>query len=306
MQIIARSAYNLFNGRMKFLYSKILFFIPLPILILLQTRGIPVNNTILILTTIASIISSFLIFQIVFLATNNKLYASLSLLIFISLGILHINFTSPIIFALMFGLLTCFFLLYFNQTSKQRYLFLAGLSAFIAVVLYKYLFFLIIFSSIVFFAFLPRNKSLSFLTFLYGYIWGFILFSVYLLISNSFPLFVESFILYSGFDLSFETANYQTLMLFLIPFVLIFISSFILLKRQRFHLLFLPCFVGIFSISMIPNFANLNYIGLSASLSGILLSILMRYSANSTVKSACIIFSVLLVFIGVIMRYGYN
>jgi hypothetical protein len=32
----------------------------------------------------------------------------------------------------------------------------------------------------------------------------------------------------------------------------------------------------------------------------------MRYSANSTVKSACIIFSVLLVFIGVIMRYGYN
>ena len=280
---------------MKIAYPKILFFIPLPILSLLYTRGLP---------TITSILSCILIFQIVSLSTQKKLYSILSLLIFISWGIFSINFNSPIVFSLTFGLLMCFLFLYFSKTSKTRYLFLAGISAFIAVIFYKYLFFLILVPPFIFAAFLPKGKIINLLTFSYGYIWGFILFAVYLLISNSFPSFVNNLLLFREFHISFENTTFQILMTFFLPFILCFLSFFLLFKRQRFHLLFLPSFAAIFSLSIIPNFTNPNYLNLAVSLSGILFSILMRYSANSTVKVLCIIFSVLLILNGAIMRYG--
>lgn len=286
---------------MKISDLKKLFFIPLPILLFSYSRGIPVSNIILILTTIASIISSFLIFKIIFLATKNKLYAALSLFIFTAWEVPYVSLYPNIAFSIIFGLLMCFLFLYFEKDGKQRYLFLAGISSFIAVVLYRYLFFLILFSPIVFFAFLPKNKILNFLTFLYGYIWGFIVFAIYLLFAGAFPLFVESFILYNGFNLALETLSIKTLIFFLLPFILIFLSSFLLLKRRKFHLLYLPCFMLIFSISIFPNLKNPLFLVLAISLSGILLSILMRYSANSTIRIVCIIFSVLLVLVGVII-----
>lgn len=286
---------------MKIYYSKILFFIPLPILLLLYTRGVPETYERFILMTITSVLSCILIFQIVFLSTQNKLYSILSFLIFTAWGIPHINFTSPIVLSFTFGLLMCYLLLYFGKTEQARYLFLAGVASFIAVIFYKYLFFLILIPALIFTVFHERNKILNSLTFLYGFIWGFILFAVYLLISNSFPLFVNNLLLFRGFNLSFEAVTFQILKLFLLPLILVLLSSFILFKRQKFHLFYLPCFVVIFSLSIIPNFTNPNYLGLTVSLSGILLSILMRYSANSTVKTLCIIFSVLLILNGAII-----
>ena len=289
---------------MKISYPKIFLFIPLPILLDLYVRYVPINER-FILTTITSVLSCILIFKIVSLSTKNKLYSILSLLIFIVWGIPHLNFTSPIIFSLTFVLLVCFSLLYFGKNSKQRYLFFAGIAAFIAVVFYKYLFFLILVPPLVFFAFIQKNKILNFLTFIYGYIWGFILFATYLLISNLFPTFVNSLLLFRGFKFYFWTSNLQTLALFSLPLILVLLSTFILLKRRKLYMLFLPFFAAIFSFSIIPNFVNPNYLNVAISLSGISLSILMRYSANSTIRTICIIFSVFLILNGII-TYGYN
>ncbi len=245
-----------------------------------------------------SLLSSFLIYKTVFLSTKNKLYAILSVLVYVAWGPTHINFSWPVMFCIPLGIALCYLLLKFFETKLERYLFFAGVSAFL-LFLFKQNFGVAgIGAVIIFFIFVEQtHKISSILSFLYGFFWSLILFCIYLLTTNSFAYFVydmhkftlERIIFQKDLNTSFIyydtlTKSFLRTLLYLSPFIISLSALIIIFIRKRYHLLHLTVFVILFYILGIRPTTDYLHLVPLLSLVGIPSVLFLRLNTYSTLR----------------------
>lgn len=244
------------------------------------------------------LISSILIFKTVFIATKNNLYATISILIFISWAPSHVNFSYPTVYAIAFTILCCYLLMKFMQTRRKRYLFFAGISSFLVLLSEHHIGIALILPVVIFFS-VKHARSFSIVSiFLYAYLWSFILFCIYLLSNQSFPQFVSDFFrspiqfnnsLFAG-SVFQNFLNFMPLIISVASFVLLYI-------RRRFHLLFLPSILVFFFTAIV---FSQDYVQsmLFMSLLGIPVALYLRYNVSTNVRLLLLLFSCILIFSG--------
>jgi hypothetical protein len=246
----------------------------------------------------AYFISSLLIFKTVFIATKNKFYATLSLFLFLAWGPTYINFSWPPVYSALTGLLMCYLFMKFTQIREVKYLFLAGLAGFLVFTSEQSFGIAILVPAIVFMS-VRHARTFSFVSFtIYGYLWGVILFGIYLLANQAFPQFIHNFSFFPQYlKESFIPQSLIQIILFnAVPVVSV--TSFILLYiRRRFHLLFLPIFVLSFYIVILTS-QNYNSFPILISLVGIPISLYLRYNVSTNIRILLISASLLIIFFG--------
>lgn len=240
-----------------------------------------ISSRILVLTILLT--SSILIFKIIVLATRNKIYALFTSLIFTIFTSLFINYPSPILFGYFTGFSAMYLLMKFLETRQKTFLFPAGFLSFVAFLAHQG-FGLAIFVSITIFFFVKNSRHFSYISnFVYGYLWGLILFVIYLLATNSFAGFVKH--LFSlEYSFQYIASDAGALSNPSIPLLIIVLHIFtfiIILSRRRFHLIFLQVFA---TTILILNFTSPNYMIL-ISLIGISLSLSIRYSISTNART---------------------
>lgn len=263
-----------------------------------------------ILVLFVYLLSSWLIYRLVFSSTKNKLYSTLSLLLFVAWGPTHLNFSWPSVFAICTSLLTVFLLFKFTENRHERYLFFSGLCSFAAILSQQNFGLALCIPIITFFAIRhARNFKLA-LTFAYGLIWGFIIFAIYLLYTGSFGQFFSDIYLFATpgptINASLDTffmypGNFLKMLLraafYLSPLIISLTSLFILFFRRRFHLLYLPLFiVSLYFIEV--RFTDYIHLIPILSLIGIPISLFLRYNISSTARASILLFSVVMISLG--------
>jgi hypothetical protein len=265
-----------------------------------------------ILMLIVSLISCIFIFKTVYLATKNRFYGTLSTLIFVSWGSAHINFAWPVMFAIPFGILVCFCFLKFWETNLSRYLFLAGVFAFLVFLCKQNFGVAILFPFLAFLIFSNFWKKINLISvFLYGYIWSFIAFTLFLLQTGSIKGFVNNFYVYTiqrilingslntGFiDKSSFILSLLKLLLYLLPFILSLISIFILNRRNKYIYVFLPIFVIAFYLLGIRPTTDYDHLVPLIAMFGIPIALILRFSVNYNFKTLMSLFSIILIIAG--------
>lgn len=264
-----------------------------------------------ILILVIYMLSSFLLFKTILIATKNKLYATIAVLLFAAWGPTHVNFSWPVVFAIFTAFMANYFLMKFMQLRHERYLFFAGFSCFL-VFLAKQNFGAAIILPIIVFFLVKHARSWRYLfSFIYGYVWAFIFFMVYLLATQSVPQFINDFYIFTikrvvineGLSTNFIYQDTFLKMLFrtalyISPVVLSFSSFILLYIRRRFHLLYLPVFVAIFYLVGIRPTTDYIHLTPLLSLIGIPIALYLRYNISSTVRMALLFFSIFMIFLG--------
>lgn len=264
-----------------------------------------------LLILIISLLSSYLIYKTVYLSTRNKFYATLSLLLFVAWGPTHINFSWPVVYAVSTGLLTCYLLMKFIQTRSSIFLFSAGISSFMVFLAKQNFGAAIIFTVIVFFSIKHTWKFKYISSFLYGYIWSFIFFTIYLLYNSSFRQFIDDFYIFtikrivinSGLTTAFIYQDIPLSMIFrtslyLLPVIVAVACLVLLFIRRRFHLLFLPVFVIAFYIVGIRPTTDYIHLVPLLSLVGIPLALYLRFNISSTLRIILILLAFFVIGLG--------
>ncbi len=245
------------------------------------------------------LISSVLVYKIVFLSTKNKFYATVSLILLVTLGPSQVNFPSPWTWTLFTGLLSNYLFLKFIQKRENKYLLFAGIACFSVFLSEQFAGVMMVIPIAIFFSVKHARTISSIISFFYGYIWSIIFFIVYLLFTQSFPSFIydlhRSFFTVGYYFSSPHTA--QTVMLIIIMLVFSTASAVLLFVRRRFHLLFLPLFCASLIFSLILNgtyFDNTLYV----SLIGIPIALYLRYNISTNVRVLILIVSFSLILLG--------
>ncbi len=250
-----------------------------------------------ILLLLIHIGSCFLIFRIITLSTKNKFYATLALLLYLAWGPTHINFSWPVMYVVPLALLSSFFILKFLETRSTRYLYLAGAASF-SIFFFKQNFGIAFLIAIIPFFLVKSSRNIHYiLAYIYGYLWAFILFCIYLLLTGSFPGFISDF---KFFTLQWILINKSLTTKFIYPDsffpmilrtffylipAIISISTFSLLFiRRRFHLLFLPIFVLLFYLFGIRPTTDYIHLVPLLSLTGIPFALYLRYNISTTIR----------------------
>lgn len=267
------------------------------------------TSRILMLTI--SLISIILINKIIFLSTKNKLYSTFAVLIFVSWGPTHINFSWPVMFAMLFAFLSIYLFLKFLENRNTKYLFCAGIAVF-TVFLSKQNFGLAMLIPVISLYMVKNMRNIKYLlSFGYGYIWGIIIFCIYLLKTDSFAPFVNDMYEYTfrriliddRLTTAFIFSDSLTKMLgrtllYLLPFIFPFFAIILLTYRRRFHLLFIPVFIIVFYIFGIRPTTDYVHLTPLLSLIGLPIALLLRYNISTTVRVFLIFFSLLFVTLG--------
>lgn len=289
---ILLSAEKLLQSK-EFYFDSYFFISPLSVLstaVFFELFGVSVLS-LRILITAVSIVSSFLVFRIVKLSTRNTFYSTIATLIFFAWGPLHLTFTNTLSFALMSVLLTVFFLLKFLETRKNRYLVVAGIASFLVFISYYLIGILLLFPVLLFFLVKSSRRIEYILSFVYGYIWALIFFTVFMLFTDSFGSFF--YIMVKAIDdqgqntlKGLNFASKYGIFVSTISVVILPATFLLLFIRRRFHLLFIPFVSGIF------------FIGNPVPLIGILLVLYLRYNISSTLRMALLLIAFFLMFLG--------
>lgn len=265
-----------------------------------------------ILIIIVSLISCFLIYKVSFLATKNPTYGLLSTILFLAWGPTHINFSSPVMFVIPSSFLVAYLFLKYYETKKGHLLLLAGIASF-SVFLFEQNFGFAIIFSVLTYAYYLKTKSgkKDAVKIILGFLWGIIFFTIYLLATDSFPGFVNNYydftisrlftasgqsawILYVGSFLRIVVKAF----LYLLPFLLSISTVILLLKRRRFHLIFLPVLLFLFYVVSIRQSIDYVHLVPLLSISGILFSILIRYTVVTNFRLVIYLLIFILVAIG--------
>ncbi len=264
-----------------------------------------------ILMIAIAMLSSLLIYKLVILSTKNKLYATIAVLIFAGWGPTHINFSWPVIYSIFTGLLTCYLLLKFLSTRIISFLVLAGLSSFL-IFLAKQNFGIAFMIPIVTFFIIPNARSTKYIfPFLFGYIWGFIFFALYLLQTQSFAPFINDLYIFTLKRIIIDSKLttqfiYQDSLLkmilrttiYLLPAITSAAAFVLLLIRRRFHLLYLSLFVVVFYIAGIRPTTDYIHLVPLLSLIGIPIALFLRYNISSTIRLLILLFSFFIIILG--------
>lgn len=264
-----------------------------------------------ILMLLITILSCLLIYRIVILSTNNKTYALFAILLYVSWGPTHINFVWPVNFAIPTALLAINSLLNFSDKRSIYFLFFAGIFSF-SVFLAKQNFGIALIFPVITFFLVKSYRNFSYpLTFIYGYIWGIILFCIYLLLTGSFSFFVTDFYTYTykriivmgSLDTPFIYYDKPLKVLirtgiYLIPIGVSIAAFILLIIRKRFRLLFIPAFVASFYVVGIRPTTDYVHLTPLLSLCGLPISLLLRYNISSTIKLLIYTLLVVLIFLG--------
>lgn len=264
-----------------------------------------------ILMIIINLLTSLLIYKTVMLATKNKLYATLAVLIFAAWGPSHINFSWPVMYAIFTLFLCIYLLLKFNGTRNNLYLFGAGMSVFLVFLAKQNFGMAIPISVIIFFAIKHARSAKYILPFTYGYIWGIIIFGLYLLSTKSFAPFLNDFndftikriLINDRLSTSFIYPDSPVLMIlrtfvYLLPAILSLTAFILLFIRRRFHLLFIPVSIFIFYIVGIRTTTDYVHLAPLLSLTGIPIALYLRYNISSTARIILLFLSVGIIFTG--------
>lgn len=264
-----------------------------------------------IIVLLTYLFSTLLLYKVVMLSTKNKLYATIAVFIFVAWGPTHINFSWPVVFAILTGILTCYLLMKFIETRKNVYLFYAGFACFLVFLAKQNFGASMAFVVFSFFSIRHARKLIHILPFLYGFCWAFIFFMIYLLATNSVGGFMNDFYIFtikrivvnSGLTTNFIYPDTPLNMaartlLYLTPFI--FSSSALLLitKRRRFHLIFLGVFVlSFYLVGIRPTTDYIHLVPL-LSLIGIPIALLLRYNILSTARAGILLFSLAVIILG--------
>ena len=223
-----------------------------------------------ILVLITSLLSCLLLYKISILSVKKRIYATLSIFLFVAWGPTHINYIWPVNFAILTTLLSCYLLLKFLETRKSAFLSLAGLSTFAIFLANQNIGIIMFLPILIFFLVKSSRKAKYILTFTNGYLWGVILFCVYLLLTDSFKHFILSF------GINMNPSHNETLIFYLLPLTISFFAFILLCLRRRFHLLFLPAACAAFYID--TTFAYL------LSMTGVPFMLYLRYNISINIR----------------------
>lgn len=226
----------------------------------------------------SNFISIILIFQISKTVTKRTEYGIISGLIFVVYESTRSNYISIGSLSLFVVILTLFIAtrsIYRPRNEKKEIL--LGVLSFFCFLSFQNLLFIVL--PILISQLLKKGDKInSFITTLYGYLWSAILFSVYLLSTDSFKDFVDKIILQNTFKVNIiYFGNWQIFTIILISLV----SVAILLYRKKYHLIFLPLTILVYSIS---SGISQNYFLQLLAIAGIPLSLIMNNFPKVTIK----------------------
>lgn len=251
-----------------------------------------------ILMIVVSLVASILIYKTTLLSTKNKLYALLSVLVYVSWGPSHVNFSWPVMFCIPIGVLLLYLLLKFSETTQERYLYLSGITTFL-LFLFKQNFGVAgIIASLIYFLTVRKARKATFLlSYTYGLIWSALLFCVYLFITDSFAQFTSDMYdftfmrIFLPHDLCTPFFYNDTLiktagriLLYVSPLGISLATIVILILRQKYTLLFVPIFVLCFYVLEIRPTTDYIHLVPLLSLSGIPSVMFLRFNISSTAK----------------------
>ncbi len=263
-----------------------------------------------ILMLILSVASTLLIYKIVKLTAKKDLYAFLSVLLYISWGPSHINFSWPVMFVIPFALLSIYLTLLYSTTRIYFLPFLVGFLSFM-VFLSKQNFGIIFLPIAIHFIIFNKDKFQKVLELFYGYAWGIIIFVLYLLTTQSFPGFISDFYTFTiqkvlinqdiTTSILFIDTPIQTIFRAGLYFVLPLLSVlciFILIYRKRYQLVFVPTITLLFFvIGMRPTSDYVHLVPL-LSLLGLPAAIIINKLPLPSVKAAMYVLLVTMIATG--------
>lgn len=263
-----------------------------------------------ILMLLLSLISCLLIYYIVKMSAKKDLYAFLAVIAYIAWGPNHINFAWPVMFVLPLTLLSIYLTLLYSRTKHSFLPFTIGLVLFGAF-LAKQNFGIIFLPIFVHFLTFYKNQFQKILQLVYGYVWGVILFIIYLLATQSFEGFLSDFYAFTikkviinqdiTTSILFIDTPIQTLFRAGIYFVLPVISVLsicILIYRKKYQLIFIPTITFIyFVVGMRPTSDYVHLVPL-LSLVGLPSAILVNKLPLPFVKAAMYITLVVIITAG--------
>jgi hypothetical protein len=264
-----------------------------------------------IMMILLSFVSSILVFSIIKRVTKRDIYAYLATSLYVAWGPSHINFAWPVMFVLPPTFFICYLILIYIDTRKKLIPFVVGLSSFV-VFLFKQNFGIVLIPVITSFLLIRPIKKTHFINIIYGFIWGVILFTIYLLLTNSLLAFLMDFYNYTiekvltqnglttpfiYYDSSLLRMAGRTL-IYLSPALFSLLTIVLLIYRKRYFLLFLPLMVLLFYVIGIRPTTDYVHIVPLLSLVGIPIVISINQLPLSWVKLIGYTMLLVLIFFG--------
>lgn len=265
-----------------------------------------------------SILSVFFLYKILKQVTNHKLLVISSVLLFLVWGPFQINFVWMVMLSIASGLATIYF--FQKSTQNSNYAYLAGISAALTLLFKQNFGIAIILVSIIDFIF---NSKLRIKTKLLNFIFGFIfvtgLFVIYLLVNNSFFIFIKEmyYLLFQKVILQgmlsspfiYPDELYKQilkLVFYLSPLIISACSTYLSLKYNK-KFIFVSAFPLLYYLFSIRPTTDLIHLAPLISISGISLSLIYALTKNKIAKLviAVIFLAFILLGIYVIVYRGY-
>lgn len=258
--------------------------------------GVSILSSRILMLTIA-LFSSLLVFGITKKITPNSYLPYASSLLFIVWGSIHINFSWPVMYALLTALASVFLLIHPPKQHTSRNIFLAGIFVFLTF-LSKQNFGPALFLCLLpYFYFIKRQKVKFLLIFCCGILTAAVLFLLFLFFTHSLQGFVNDMneftirrILYDK-DLNtpflykdtFLKTSGRAFIYLLLPITSVYAIR-LLYKNKKRELLFVPLFVlGFYIVGIRPTTDYIHLVPL-LSLLGLTLSIIIAFSKKTTTK----------------------
>jgi len=257
-----------------------------------------------------SFLATVLIFLISKLITKRNIYGYISAILFLAWGPSHINFAWPVMFVLPVTLLILYLLARNNFKKNSWVPFVAGALS-VVVFLFKQNFGIIFVPVLLSLLTSKTYKKVHLSYAFYGLAWGFIIFTLYLLITNSFASFTSDFyeftirkvllnkdittpLLYNDTPIKIIARS----LLYFSPLYISLIASGLLIYRKRYHLLFIPLTVILFLVVGIRPTTDYVHVVPILSLIGLPLVIIANQFPTSIAKLSIYSFVIILSMLG--------
>jgi len=262
-----------------------------------------------ILMMLIAVLSSWLVFSIVKRVIQNSYLSYSAALLFIVWGSIHVNFSWPVIYALLASLLSIFFLLTPPKQHVSRNILLSGIFVFVTFLCKQNFGPMIFLCLLPYFYFLKKQRVKSFLIFSGGLFTAGFLFLMFLSLTHSLQGFINDMyeftirrILYDR-DLTtpflykdtFIKTSGRAFIYLLLPLSSIYAMRLLYVSKKR-EFLFVPLFVlGFYFVGIRPTTDYIHLVPL-LSLLGLSLSTIITFSKNGAtilLTQACIILCII-------------
>lgn len=262
-----------------------------PTFILLSQINI---SKVLLFQLFAAIITSVLIYFAIKAVTKNPLYALIASLIFASW--IH-TASPPILHSLLIIMIIANLFTLFTRFKKNILLFTAGVLLFSLFINSVHIGVAIFFVSLFYF-FLSREirDISSFLAFIYGLTWSSILFMIVQIANGSFIDIVN--IIKPLYLLSFQIDSF--LPEFSVALLLSIPAIYLLIMRNRFHLVFLSLLLPLFEVALIFSNGTVNNFRSLLALTGIPIALFLRFNISTVLRYVALLVSVIIFIIGIL------